>query len=43
MDEKLKELIIKQLPEPSKAVQEHPLVAFLEDLLARVEELEDAE
>lgn len=41
MSDEVKELLAKQIPEPSLPVQENPVVKFLEDLLARIEDLEN--
>lgn len=36
VSDELKELIIKQMPDPSHPVQTHPLVELLQELLDRI-------
>lgn len=36
MTDKLKALLVRQIPEPSASVQEHPLIQYIEALEARI-------
>jgi hypothetical protein len=42
MTDKLKALLVRQIPEPSASVQEHPLIQYIESLEARIAAVESA-
>lgn len=42
LDDKVKALILRNVPEPNHALPQHPVIAFLQELVDRVNALEAA-